>query len=346
MIIFLIIISLSVLILIHELGHFSAAKMFKVPVSEFGIGFPPRLFSKKLGETVYSINALPFGGFVKIEGEDGENSGEEKSFLNIAAWKKAVILSAGVVMNIILGWIVLSSIFFIGTPQYLAIDKISPGSPAEVAGLFEGDVIMGARFGQEKLEEAITADGFVEFVSSAGEEPITLSLKRGGKDLEIVLSGRESPPPGEGSLGVAIASIGFGKMSFFEAVKEGLLFTIFTLKMVVVALFQLVTGLFVDPKIIEDVAGPIGIFAIASQAGELGLVFLFQLMAFISINLAVINLIPFPALDGGRLLFLAIEKVKGSAISFKTQSIFNIIGFAILIMLMIAVTIKDVLVFL
>lgn len=347
MLIAVIIISLSILIFIHELGHFLAAKFFKVPVSEFGIGFPPRLFGRKLGGTVYSINVLPFGGFVKIEGDDDGPADDERSFAGIAAWKKVVILSAGVAMNIFLGWIVLSAIFMAGTPQYLMIAEVATGSPAEAAGIMEGDIIIKTEYFSEGehriITDPVTAEGFIDLVSLAGEDPVTLSIVREKESLEVVLSGRLNPPPGEGSLGIAISEIGFFKRPFLSSLKEGLLATALTLKLVVVGFYQIITGFFIDPDIIRNVAGPVGIFGIAMRTGELGLVFLFQLMAFISINLAVINLAPFPALDGGRILFLAIEKIRGAAISLKTQHVFNLIGFTILIIFMIAVTIKDIL---
>lgn len=344
MIIF-VIIALSVLILVHEFGHFFFAKFFGVKVEEFGIGFPPRLFSKKIGETVYSLNLLPFGGFVKIYGEDGNRekiTEPEKSFVNQPIWRRSVIVLAGVLMNIILGWLVLSAVLMIGAPEHLAIADLAPDSPAQEAGLASGDIIIEAAFGGAVLKDPITTENLLNLVKEAGNQPIHLKIRRGSDIFDFNVAGRLNPPAGQGPLGVTLVNIGFPAESFLNSFIKGAAATGETLRAVTVAFINFFSTVFTDRKILESVAGPVGIFAIAAQVGSLGIVYFLQLMALISLNLAVLNLIPFPALDGGRFLFLLFEKIKGSPVSSRFQTAVNSLGFVILLVLMVFVTIRDV----
>lgn len=343
MIIILVIISLSVLILIHELGHFLVAKLFKVRVDEFGLGFPPRIFGKARGETTYSINALPFGGFVKIHGEDGE--GEERdsrNFVNQGLLKKSLIILAGVAMNIVLGWVVFIAVFMIGAPEHLIVADVFPESPAASAGLKSGDVILKIVLGDKTLVDPIKSDTFIELVKNAGREMVAIDIKRGKEVISTILSGRENPPVGQGSLGISLIEIGFERMSFFGSLAKGFLATYETLILVAKSFGELFTRAFYDVSVFQSISGPVGIVAIAASTSSLGFVYLMQLMALISLNLAVLNLIPFPALDGGRFLFLLIEKLKGSPISRKFQIVVNGVGFALLLALMVVVTAQDI----
>ncbi len=363
MIIATIILSLSILILVHELGHFSAAKIFGVKVEEFGLGFPPRIFSKKIGDTIYSVNLLPFGGFVKIYKEHGEFSevlknrekdrtedrkelDKKKGLVDLAIWKRVIIMASGVFMNVALAFVVLSVIFTVGASRYIMINEVLDKSPASMAGLIEGDLILGASKdieGEEvKLKEPVTGESFISFVGERPEVPVNLIIQRGEEEKKIIVFSRADPPPGEGHLGIFLSDIGFEKMPFFTSIIQGAKTTFFSLGIVSIGFFNFFTELFLNPEIVETIAGPVGIFSLAARAGQLGFVYLFQLMAFISLNLAVLNLIPFPALDGGRILFLIFEKIKGKPISLKTQGIVNAFGFFLLILLMIVVTIKDI----
>ncbi|MDI6733999.1 MAG: RIP metalloprotease RseP [Patescibacteria group bacterium] len=348
MIIFLVIVSLSVLIFIHELGHFLIAKFFRVKVEEFGIGFPPRVWSWGKGETRYSINFLPFGGFVKIFGENDSSSEkdgvpkDERNFANQLIWKRSAIILAGVAMNIMLGWVVLCGVFIVGAPEYLMITDVVSDSPAYVSGVKSGDVVIKASFSDRVLSAPIKSNDFIAFVKEQEGQEINLNLKRGENLMDIKIKGRINPPAGQGSLGIGLSEIGFPPNSFFSGVVEGTKATINTLKLITVGFAQFFSKIFITPKIVESVSGPVGIVTIAIQAGSLGLVYLFQLMALISLNLAVLNLIPFPALDGGRFLMLVLEKIKGGPISKKIQIGINAFGFALLVLLMIVVTVKDV----
>ncbi|MEK7464222.1 MAG: site-2 protease family protein [Patescibacteria group bacterium] len=344
MIILLVLIGLSLLIIVHELGHFLTAKLFGVKVDEFGFGFPPKLFGKQFGETKYTFNLLPLGGFVKIHGENGEEQtiNDKRSFSYQPIWKKSLIVLAGISTNIILGFLILSAVFMIGAPEHLMISAIAPDSPAQTAGLETGDIISGIKYENTALYDPVKSDEFVNLVKASQGGMLTLEILRNGELVNISLKGRINPPAGQGSIGIALGEIGFKPASLTEAVGRGFKDTILNLKLITLGLIGFASKLFVTPNVLDTVTGPVGIFTLASQTGELGIVYLLQFMAFISLNLAILNLMPIPALDGGRFLFLILEKIIGSRFSRKTQLVMNAVGFTALIALMIIVTIKDV----
>ncbi len=331
-----VIIFLSILILIHELGHFLTAKKFGLLVEEFGFGLPPRIWGKKIGETIYSINALPFGGFVKIYGEDGATTiTEEKngiSFISLKAWQRAVILAAGVFFNFLLGWIVLSIVFSIGMPSAVIITDVLKDTPAAKAGFMQGDVIKGFS----------TTEELIDFINNNRGKEISLEAERNGDILKISATPRINPPEGQGALGIGLADAGLPKQNIFLSFWEGLKASVSLIATIFIVIIDLIGKIFIGQASLETVTGPIGIAKVTAQASSLGLVYLLQLLALISLNLTVINIFPFPALDGGRLLFLAIEKIKGSPLNPKFERWANMAGFALLILLMIAITIKDI----
>lgn len=356
MIIFIVIVSLSVLILAHELGHFAAAKFFNVKVEEFGFGYPPRLYSKKFGETTYSVNLLPLGGFVHISGEDEEaehgaavERGEthavdrNRSFKNQELWKRVVILSAGVFMNIMAGWLVFSAVFMAGSPSHLIVSEVVPNSPAAEAGLQANDIIVSARVGKATFTEPIANDEFVAAVKKVAGTEISLDIMRGEKTQTFKVLSRARPPVGQGAMGIALDEIGIEKAPFFAAIGKGFIASMGVFWQTAKGFYSVIKGLFSSPSgALQGVAGPVGIFSIAAQTGKLGFVYLFQLVALISLNLAALNFFPFPALDGGRILFLIIEKIKGSPVPRTFEQITNTVGFAALMILMIIVTIHDI----
>jgi len=354
MIILIVIIGLVVLILAHEFGHFITAKMFGVRVEEFGIGYPPRLFGKQIGETLYSVNLLPLGGFVRIHGEDETEENHKKdetldlptiqrSFAHQAIWKRTCILIAGVTMNMLVGWVIFSGILMTGSPAHLAITEVAKDSPAYEAGLKPNDFIIGARLGITALGDPIKSDDFIAVMKEVAGQKVSIDVLRDGKTMTFEINSREKPPEGQGSLGVSLADAGVAKQSFFSAIGNGFMATITIFWLTLKGFLSLIVGIFTTPgTALAGVAGPVGVFGIAAQTGKMGLIYLFQLIALISVNLAVLNLIPFPALDGGRVFFLLIEKLKGSPVSSKTQRMVNAVGFAALILLMVFVTIHDV----
>lgn len=336
MTILILIIGISLLILVHELGHFLAAKWFGLLVEEFGFGFPPRLWRRKVGETVYSINALPFGGFVKIYGEQaGAAEGElaARSFSRQSVSRRAIIIAAGVIMNVFMGWLLLSGLYLVGSGQgAIVINEIAPGSPAAEAKLLPGDILAEFRTGKNLLS----------FVQSSQGNPAPFLVQRGGERFTVTMVPRENPPAGEGALGIAFSEAGIPRYPFPQNFTKAFADSFYIIGQVFRALGTMVARIVTGGPVLRDLTGPVGIFQVANQAAEFGFAWLVHLIALISLNLAALNIFPFPALDGGRLLFLAIEKVRGAALSPKKENLANAVGFALLIALMVAVTVKDV----
>jgi len=336
MTILLVVLGISILILVHELGHFLAAKFFNVKVEEFGFGFPPRLFYKQVGETKYSINLLPLGGFVKLLGESPAapvpETEKHRSFSSQNAGKRTLIIIAGVLMNFFIGWLIVSFIFMVGAPSALLVTNVLQDTPAAITGLRSGD----------QLSDFKTADEFISFVDARKGEEVNLNIRRGGEILNVLVVPRVNVPEGEGALGVAITETGFPQKSFFGSLFEGFKTSIQIVSAIFTGLLSLIIGVFTGARVFENLVGPVGIFGVATQAGQLGYIYLLQLIGIISLNLFVLNIFPFPALDGGRLLFIIIEKIKGSPMAPRLEAVANGLGLAFLLALMLAITIKDV----
>jgi len=356
---------LGLLILSHEFGHFISAKKSGMKVEEFGIGFPPRLFSFKKGETLYSINLIPLGGFVKIFGEQKPEKKsikslnqklEKRAFFNKPIWQRAIVLVMGVVMNFLVAVILLSIVHGIGVPTILGqgpnipegtkniqiqILQIANGSPAKEAGIKVGDIIKNLSV--DNYQTTVKEVGEVqEFIDQHVGEKTVLTIQRGKEILKKDLIPRISPPKEEGPLGIALAKVGLIKYPWYSAILRGFK-TAGELLITFAGLFyDLFKTLIFKGTLMNELAGPIGIATLVSQATKLGIIYLLQFTAIISINLVIINILPFPALDGGRLLFLAIEKIKGSPLSAKIEGTVNTVGFALLIILMILVTFRDI----
>jgi regulator of sigma E protease len=347
------IVILGVLIFAHEFGHFIIAKKSGVRVEEFGFGFPPRIFGIKRGETVYSLNLIPVGGFVKIYGEQGEGGNEPNSFISKSAGRRALILSAGVMMNFLLAMFLLSIGNKIGLPTIIdehsepgvissarvQISEVAPGSPAEAAGIKTGDVISELK--SSETVKVSTSQEVQSFIKKHKGDKIVLTLKRGDKNIDVSLVPRENPPAEEGPVGVALVNTAVVSYSWIKSLGKGVMDTINLTILIVVALGNIVHRAIVGLPVGEALTGPVGIYNITSQAAEMGFIYLLQLTALLSINLAIINILPFPALDGGRLLFLGIEKIKGSPVSQKIENFIHTVGFAFLILLMLLITYKD-----
>ncbi len=332
---FIAVIFLGILIIGHEFGHFAVAKLFKLRVEEFGFGFPPRIFKKKVGETLYSLNAIPFGGFVKIYGENPNEATEDKTknFQSLSAFKKSLVVVAGVVMNILIGWFAISAVFMIGVQPSVFIGNVGSNSPADIAGLQRGD----------KLGDFKNVKEFTAFVEANQGNNVLLNVTRGAELLAINVTPRVAPPSGEGPLGVSLIDGGIEKHGFFGALYEGAKASINILVFIFESLFGLVSSLFVGQwGAAADVIGPVGMFSFLDVAGKLGIVYLLQILGLISLSLAVINIIPFPALDGGRLFFIIYEKLSGGRLNQKFEAATHMVGFAILLLLMLVVTIKDI----
>lgn len=368
MTIILFLIILAVLILSHELGHFLAAKKFGIRVDEFGLGFPPKAVGFKRGETEYTLNWIPFGGFVKIFGEtpDEESiSGPDaaRSMIHKPKWQQAVVLAAGVFFNLVLAWLLIAIGFVVGLPApasevaqtarsaeaRLLLTQVLPESPAALAGLVSGDELVSLRAGRDALLTGLSAVSVQNFVSSHAQEEIKIEYRRGRvfADNEIpvqqvTVRPQEGVIDGRPAIGVSMDLITIKQLPLHRAVWEGLILTGGLVRATTAALAGFVADAFRGNEVLENITGPVGLVGLVGNARDLGLVYLLSFTALISINLAVINLVPFPALDGGRLLFLLIEKIKGSPIKPTVANWLNLVGFALLILLMLVVTYNDI----
>ncbi len=344
----------SLIVFVHEVGHFVMAKRAGIKVEEFGLGFPPRVFSYKKGETVYSLNLFPIGGFVKIHGEDGKKKDDpdkERAFYSKSIWTRAKILTAGVAMNFLLAAVLLSLGYWIGLPAITGDDQtvdakiqiadVVSASPADQAGIKMGDTISAFKLGQETINISNISQ-MQEFVDEHRGEEIIVVINRGNQVLEKNITPRVVHSETEGPLGVGLVKTAIVSYPWYKALYKGFLSTIQLTYMIVIALGTLLWHLVMSGKLAMEVAGPVGIFDLTNQATHLGFIYILQLTAILNIHLAIINILPFPALDGGRLLFLAIEKIKGSPVSGKIEGIVHTSGFALLILLMIAVTWQDI----
>ena len=359
----LLIVVLVVLVVVHEFGHFVAAKLSGMRVDEFGIGYPPRVAGFKYGETEYTLNALPFGGFVKIYGEDGEsepaNKGKgSRSFTSKSRLHQAIVLVAGIAMNLLFAFILLTIVLAAGTPRALAPEEVArahdaklaiaaalPGSPAEVAGFTEGDFIISATYDGNTFTGAAPED-FTSFMSKDTQNvPVIFSVLRGSKTITLTATphaGIVVADPSRVALGVAVATVGTVPLAFPAAVVEGAQTTWEFTKETASGLIHLFAGIFTLSADLSQVSGPVGIAGAVGAASAQGFGNLVTLAAVISINLALINLLPVPALDGGRLLFVIIEAIIRRPIHKKVAIAVNTTGFALLILLMLAVTAHDV----
>lgn len=357
------IIILAILILVHEFGHFIVAKKSGIRVDEFGLGFPPKIFAKKWGSTTYTLNAIPFGGFVKIFGEDSHDedisdADKKTSFLYKPKWIQASVLVAGVTFNIIFAWLCISLGFMIGMPSSagyssfgktvntsLVITEVLSNSPAQKAGLISGDKIVFASAGDNALQdENLTPEKISSLISESSAQTIEVIYSRGETAPKTAFVEPTSGViAGKRAIGIATDSIGTLKLPVYLAPLEGARTTWLLTKGTVVGLSQFLWKIVIFKSDFSQVAGPIGIAKVVGEANNLGFVYLLSLIALISINLAVINLLPFPALDGGRLLFVGIEAVIRRPIKPSVVRWTNAVGFILLIILMVVVTGHDIL---
>lgn len=351
--IFLII--LSALIIVHELGHFLVARFFGIRVDEFGLGFPPRatkLFTWK--NTPFTLNWLPFGGFVKIFGENPDSEeGDTMSIESFASKNRGIqsgVLVAGVVGNLLFAWALFSLGFLTGIPApansslpvedaRTVVTTVLPGSPAAEAGIKSGDAIVSLTEGG--VSSGITPKELSLFIAES-DGPLVFGIERGGEITEKIAIPEEGIISDRPAVGISMEVIGIAKLPFHKALWHGLKttleLTIGTARAIGSFIFQALGG----KANLSGITGPVGIVGMVGDARELGFGYLLTFTALISINLSIINLLPFPALDGGRLLFVGIEVATRRTIPAKVANIANGIGFALLIFLMVLITISDV----
>lgn len=364
---------LGVLVFVHELGHFVTARRLGVTAEEFGFGFPPRICGwKKVNgrrkffwgnkdvedikseDTVYSLNFVPMGGFVKIKGENGEDQSDPDSFASKKIWARSVILSAGVTMNVLLCMVCLMAAFALGAPQ--VVDEVAPGAvvkdakiqivqvlkntPAAVAGIQLGDTIISLD------QQAFTSREQIQsYIAGKEGQVITMRLDRLGemKTAEVrpvMLSEIQKI-----GIGIGLAKTGIVSYPWYESIWLGVRGTFVMAVQIIVAFATVIKNSIIGQPLGIDVAGPVGIAVMTGQVARMGFVYILQFVALLSLNLAIINFLPFPALDGGRVLFLIIEKIRRKAVNQKAEQIIHTIGFALLMVLVVLVTGRDILKF-
>jgi regulator of sigma E protease len=348
---------LIILMIIHEFGHFIVAKKFGVRVDEFGIGYPPRMFGKKFGDTIYSINWIPLGAFVRIYGEEGEGDVDDyRSFIGLEIWKRVLIVLGGVIAFWLAAMVIFSVVFAIGASlpisdqdttglsnPRIVIIGIEANSPASAAGLKSGDVIQSVEIDQTTQNVTKIAD-FQAITQQNAGKPITLYVERNHQFFETDVTPRVTAPAGQGLVGVQLERVAtlVQQYAWYAAPIKGIEYTFQATWSTLVGLYQTIADLAAPKHQLPagaEFAGPVGITIFLANAASYGPGFFLYFIGLISVILAIFNLLPIPALDGGKLLFLLIEKIKGKPVSAAIESRISIACFIILISLSLFITI-------
>lgn len=361
---------LSGLVLLHELGHFFVARIFGVKADEFGFGFPPRAIGfvkddgkwKRIGRTdraryrrtIWSLNWLPLGGFVRLKGEVPEDAKDEDSLLAKNGWQKFAILAAGVTMNWIFAAVVFSTGFVVGVPAALddvpdaaivtdrkvQIMDVVQGTAADKAGLKPGDVLSEVFEGGVVVADA---DMYRQLLANRSDPPVpfTLEVIRNGERLTIETQAEYLEQLGRPALGVALADTGIVRFPAHLAVAQGVSLTTRYTAMIVSGFVSLLGGLLNGKGASAELSGPVGIAVMTGGIVKQGGWAVAQFAAILSLNLAVINFLPIPALDGGRALFVALEGIRRKKNNIRTEAIVHQIGFLTLMLIVLLVTIQD-----
>lgn len=352
---------LIVLIWVHELGHFSVAKLFKVRVDEFSIGFPPRLISKVWGETRYSLSLILVGGYVKIFGENpGEGTGDPRALTSKNRGIQAAVMLAGIAFNLIFAWLALSAGYMNGLPAgasdnalgpvtapQVVISNVRPDSPADKAGFEPGDIIVRVQTGAETLDTDLLstskqADAVQAFISQHQDESLVITVDRDGEEKTFLAKPAADIVPDRKIIGVEFGDVGILKLPPHLALAQGAIafkdLTIATAQ----GLGAFFGNLLVGHADFSQVSGPIGIAGVGSDAVKSGFGATAIIAALISINLALINLLPIPGLDGGRLLIIIIEAIIRRPVPPRVTNTLMLLGFAAVVLLMIVVSVHDI----
>lgn len=356
----LFILILLLLVAVHEFGHFIVAKWTNMRVDEFAFGFPPRIFGKKIGETTYAINALPLGGYVSIWGENGEPDDEAKhhprAFGNRPWWAQLLVLVAGVVMNMLLAFVLFTIVSYgkvqmsTTDPTYghrvedsaIVVVDAAPTSPAYLAGIKPGSVILKV-ISNGEVAPLTTATSLVAFIERHSAYPFIISY-RGPDGVEgtTTIAAVYGIVPDKKAVGISVETLGYVHTGLWEAVKLGAQGTYYWTATTLDGLRQLVASVGQGKSVLESLSGPIGIAKIVGQTSQYGYTAVLTLVAILSINLAIFNILPLPALDGGRMVVVVVEAVTKKKIPFKYYSWLNVLGFVALILLLILVTVNDI----
>lgn len=313
-------------VLLHELGHFTIAKLVGIKVNEFAIGMGPKLIQKIKGDTQYTLRLLPIGGYVKMEGED-ENSDDPRSFSKVSPLSRIAVVAAGAIMNFVLAIVVLSIVAYsVGTPT-TTIGEIIQDSPAEYSGVLVNDKITSINNIEidswNKLSKTIS--------DSSAEDDLAILISRGNEEVKINIK----PIKEDGRTMIGI--VPKYEKSFASALKGGVNDTLLFLSLMV----DFIKSVFQGNISTGDLSGPVGVISEIGRAANTGILNLLYLLGFISVNLGFFNLLPIPALDGSRIVFLIIELFRGKPIDPDKESFIHFVGFVLLISLMLIVTYKD-----
>lgn len=358
---------LSLIVFVHELGHFLVARFFGVRTEEFGLGLPPRIIGivkndegkwevvkgktkKQFKNTILSLNWIPVGGFVSIKGENGDSKEDPDSFGSQPIWQRILIISAGVIMNIILAFAILSFGYMVGLPsvaedlpesarvseRQIQIFTVLEGSPADSAGIEAGDIV--ASINGQPFENT---GQLQDFIKAHENEELTISINRQGAELAKTVTPVNLEETGEKGVGVGLADIGIISYPVHIAVVRGAESTVYLTKAIIVAFYDLFKNLIIRQEVAVDLSGPVGIAVMTGKFARMGFAYILQFAALLTVNLAVINFLPFPALDGGRVLFLVIEKIRRKPIPQKIEAMIHNTGFLLLLALLALVTFRD-----
>lgn len=354
------IIVLFVIVVVHEWGHYKTAKLFGIRVDEFGFGYPPKIKTLfRRGETSFTLNLLPFGGFVKIFGEDSvgvENADMGRALFNKPKWQQALVLVAGVFMNIVLAWFIFLILFLQNSPvissfvdkthitnERIVVTDILQNSRAAQTNIQKGDMLVSGKTADGVALDTSNPESFLDFIQNSKGEPITLVVQNSDAQIkEVTIT-----PEYDSTKNTYRAGIGFNMTAdvdvpWYSAIGYSFKATGTLLGNIFTGLFELIKSIFVDTQSQVEVSGPVGIVKTIGDAAQYGVSYILLFTALISLNLAALNILPIPALDGGRLLFLLIEKIKGKPINIKTATIIHTTSFIILVGLMLVVTFFDV----
>lgn len=323
-----------ILIFIHEFGHFVTAKISGMTVQEFSIGMGPKLIGFNRGKTKYSLRILPLGGFVKLEGEDGE-SGDPNAFCNKSAFKRFVVLFAGAFMNVLLGFIIFVIIFSCSS----SVASNTVGEIIENSAFAEADIRIGdkiIRMEGERYSSSIHSFRDISlFLALNGESPAVITFKRSEAQFTKTITPKTTGNDERLLFGMVPAA---AERGFFNTIYLSFWECIYVIKSVFLSLWWLISGAIP----VSSMSGPVAIVGEIGAAAKLGWLSVLNLAGFISVNLGVMNLLPIPALDGGRILFLVIEKIRGKKMDPEKEGTINFIFFSLLILLMLLITFSDI----
>ena len=359
--------ALSLLVIFHELGHYFAARLFGIKADEFGFGFPPRMFGfvkvdgtwkfvgrndeKTYKNTIWSFNWLPLGGFVRIKGEEQKGQKDTDAITQKPIWQRLVVVSAGVFMNWVVAAVLFAGVFFFGTQAVLEdlpagahIEKKSvtltgvlAKSPADIAGFQIGDTIVSV-----DGASVVSADDARLKIGVHHADPVTIGISRHDVPQMIVVTPAYLADYKKNGVGIAISNVGLVTFGFFSSIWNGARMATLMCVEIVTSLGTVITNLVMHGKVADDLSGPVGIAVVAGKIAQQGVTPFLQFAAMLSANLAVINFLPIPALDGGRALFLIIEKIRRKPMERKLEIGIHNTAFLLLILMILLVTIRDV----